>query len=137
MPHKDTSSAVAGRSIFHHVEETPSPSVAKLGNTLSTFLLDSFGAAQVDIVSLRDLSNSYAATETMCISFLEVENEQMDLVRRVTSTVSHLLWITGSDAMSGYRNPDLTLRVDSADQHLKSETLELPGYPTPRPKPGK
>lgn len=68
------------------------------------------------VIALSDISTVAVSRETLCISLLELEHEflatitqeDMNLLRYLTDTVSDLLWITGAN-MLGSPDPNLTL----------------------------
>jgi NADPH:quinone reductase-like Zn-dependent oxidoreductase len=70
----------------------------------------------VSVLSIEQLEKVELHEETICISLLELESkflasmvqEDMDLLRRVTNTVTDFVWMTGANSL-GSLDPDLTL----------------------------
>lgn len=94
----------------------PSHAVSNLATVLTIRLLKS-NAEAVNILSLDELDSVTIDHNTTCLSLLEVEKEllaslspqAMDSLRKVTNSVSDLIWMTGAGMLSDSPNADLTL----------------------------
>ncbi|KAI0146386.1 polyketide synthase [Xylariaceae sp. FL1272] len=94
-------------------------SVSEFTLGLSALLQTSFPGAKVDIVSIDNLPDASVFDRAVCISLLELESTylatmeqlELDALRRITNSVSTLVWVTGDGMLSGGEkaNPDLTL----------------------------
>jgi hypothetical protein len=84
--------------------------------SLTAYLQDTAGAAQVRSVPLTGLSAIDISEDLVYISLLELEHEllatisqsNLDRLRSITNIAKHLLWLTGANALQEV-NPDLTL----------------------------
>ncbi|KAI5921029.1 putative polyketide synthase [Camillea tinctor] len=116
---------------FLIVARQPSTTVVNFTAFLTTFLEQSIGTANVKDVLLDQIQPSDLSPETICISLLEMENEflatmtqeEMDLLRSITSTVKDLIWLTGA-SMLDHPNPNLAL-VNGMSRSLMMERPSL------------
>ncbi|KAK8119741.1 polyketide synthase [Apiospora kogelbergensis] len=102
------------KSILILIRE-PSIAILKLADALSSHIRASI-ACNINIIALKELSDTLITGETICVSLLETEREflatmsqeDMKFLRVLTSTVKDLFWITGAK-MLGDPDPNLTL----------------------------
>ncbi|KAI0446147.1 putative polyketide synthase [Xylaria telfairii] len=94
----------------------PSDTVLSLVSCLSAYIRQNTGINKIHTVSLHELENIVLSSKTICISLIEVERDflarmdqrEMDLLRRITDSVTDLLWVTGSSA-SNHPKPNTSL----------------------------
>ncbi|KAI9146991.1 Highly reducing polyketide synthase virA [Paramyrothecium foliicola] len=98
------------------VTHTPSDSTSNFISALQTFLVKRMNTTKVHVASLCDLADFRLTSDMACVSLLEIEcqflatmsQEQMHLLRRITNSVGHVLWLTGAN-MLGLSDANLTL----------------------------
>ncbi|TVY25497.1 Reducing polyketide synthase [Lachnellula hyalina] len=94
----------------------PSSAVADFTKSLSSYLKQTAGAAQVNNVSIADLDQASVSSKMICISLLEIEREflatmspeDMNRLRTCTDIATNLLWFTGAGMLTT-PDPNLTL----------------------------
>jgi NADPH:quinone reductase-like Zn-dependent oxidoreductase len=92
--------------------------VANVASVLSQYLKETARVANVDNVSLVNISDVPLSTKTVCISLLELEREflatmsaeDMDRLRIITDVVTNLVWLTGADML---KDVDANLTLSS------------------------
>ncbi|KAJ8132654.1 hypothetical protein O1611_g971 [Lasiodiplodia mahajangana] len=98
------------------IVRSPSPSVNTLANAMRIYLQREAVVA-TQIVPLDKVGQIQLHKETLRISLLEAENEflasmdqqDMDLFRIITNSVTNLLWVTGADMLGSKPDADLAL----------------------------
>ncbi|KAI1170031.1 polyketide synthase-like protein [Nemania sp. FL0916] len=94
----------------------PSEVLMSLVNSLTTYLQQSLGIADIPVVPLDQIASADLDEKTTCISFVEMEEpflptmnqRDMDLFRSITNKVGNLVWVTGANSLAN-PNPNLTL----------------------------
>ncbi|KAF4611348.1 hypothetical protein G7Y89_g15665 [Cudoniella acicularis] len=107
--------ALEGREIYIIVHK-PSQAVLKLAASLENHMQHQADVGQVSIVHLDHINTIALSRSTICISMMEIEREflasmgqeDMNLFRILTDTVTELLWLIGAN-MLDEPDPSLTM----------------------------
>lgn len=94
----------------------PSPAAVEFEKSLSSYVKQTAGAAQVISASITELDQTTITSKMVCISLLEIEREflatmsveDMNRLRTCTDVTTELLWITGAGMLTS-PDPNLTL----------------------------
>ncbi|KAI0427506.1 putative polyketide synthase [Xylaria sp. FL1042] len=129
MP-KQASEKLEGRSLVF-VYLNPSEAILEFVSSLVAIFGQSTSISEVSSVSILELDKVVLSEDTICISMIEIEHDflsrmdqtHMDLMRRITNTVSNLLWLTGGTTPNEL-NPNLSL-VNGLSRALMLERPRL------------
>ncbi|KAA8565456.1 hypothetical protein EYC84_009316 [Monilinia fructicola] len=110
------SKSLLGKDVLIISANKPSSAVAEFSKSLSTYLKQTAGAAQVNDVPIANLDQVSITSKMVCISLLELEHEflatmspeDMNRLRLCTDVATELLWLTGSGMLTT-PDPRLTL----------------------------